>query len=120
MFHIKATNTDGTPPSLATNLFRAVMLYGAYLSAIFSLAILFDNYQTYEALNTPFSFLTSLVVFTAFIMVLARNDNRGIHDLVARTYVVNETTENSYGDHTSQNKKEDPFEFDYDTWDDER
>jgi uncharacterized RDD family membrane protein YckC len=119
MFNIKAVKADGTKPSLGINLLRAVMLYGAYSSALFALVMLFDDYGTYETLNTPFSYLASLTVFISLIMVLARNDRRGIHDLLARTYVVTDEEALAYTKNSPSTKKEDPFEFDYDTLDDE-
>jgi uncharacterized RDD family membrane protein YckC len=119
MFNIKAVKVDGTPPSLGAHLLRAVMLYGTYFSAVFSLAILFDDYAAYEMLNTPFSYLASLIVFVSLIMILARNDRRGVHDLLARTHVVLEESDTVYKQDGTPTKKEDPFEFDYDTLEDE-
>ncbi|MGM0435598.1 MAG: RDD family protein [Bacillota bacterium] len=119
MFNIKALKADGTPPSLGAHLLRAVMLYGTYFSALFSLAILIDDFSAYESLNAPFSYLASLIVFVSLIMILARNDRRGLHDLLARTHVVFEESETVYNDDGSSTKKEDPFEFDYDTLEDE-
>ncbi len=118
MIHIKAIKSDGTPPSFFTHLARAIIIYGAYVSALLSLALLIDDYSLYQTLNTPFSYITSFVIIISLVMILSRNDKRGLHDLIAKTYVINETSNLPSDSQPTPSKKEDPFEFDYDSLDD--
>ena len=118
MFHIKAVKVDGTQPSFITHLIRAVMLYGVFINAILLFVLLFNKYSFYDSITTPFGFITTFVLFVSFIMILARSDHRGLHDLIGGTYVVFEGA-GVDRDSEEPSKKEDPFLFNYDTLDNE-
>ncbi len=127
---IKAINNEGLNPSFKTHALRAVRMYGYYLSVPF-VFILFINHSIYEGINS-FAFITSSIIgLISFFMILGRDDERGLHDLIADTFVVDQNydpeadaseaatqerdwvegeTEEDEDDGFSLNKNDDPWE----------
>ena len=51
-------------------------------------AVLLTDRDTYYYISLVFQGLESLVVVISLVMILFRNDGKGLHDLLARTQVV--------------------------------
>lgn len=115
-FHLKAIDEQGGNPSLAGHLKRAIMLYSLYAGTPALLLILTD-FNTYLGTSTFISFITSAIVLVSLILLVSRSDARGLHDMIANTYVVDEHYAED-GQEKSPTEKEDPLAFNYDAWED--
>ncbi|MFW6298362.1 MAG: RDD family protein [Bacillota bacterium] len=115
-FHVKAVDEEGENPSLVVHLKRAVMLYSLYLGTPALLLILVD-YNAYLATSTLLGFITSGIVLVSLIALSTRSDARGLHDIIAKTYVVDEYFSPNE-DSERPTEKEDPLAFNYDAWED--
>ncbi|MFW5894545.1 MAG: RDD family protein [Bacillota bacterium] len=115
-FHVKAVDEEGQNPSLVVHLKRAVMLYSLYLGTP-ALLLIAADYNAYFATSTLLGFITSGVVLVSLIALATRSDARGLHDMIAKTYVVDEYFS---PDKASERptEKEDPLAFNYDAWED--
>ncbi|MFP4077520.1 MAG: RDD family protein [Candidatus Izemoplasmataceae bacterium] len=115
-FHIKAIDEQGDNPSLAGHLKRAIMLYSLYLGTP-ALLLIPTDYDAYASTNSLLSFLTSGAVLVSLILLATRSDARGLHDMIAKSYVVDERFATD-GQEEAVNEKEDPLDFNYDAWED--
>lgn len=119
-FHVRAVDENGENPTLGGHLLRAVMLYGLYVGTP-ALLLLTIDYGTYTFINSFLSVLVFGVVIISLILLLSRPDAKGVHDLIAKSYVVDEyyaMDEAMQNDKAQEKTKEDPLAFDYDAWED--
>lgn len=87
MMSIKAIDEFGNNPSLKQHSIRAVQVWGSYAGAI-CLPLLGVSLNAYSIVSGLLGTVVSIITFVAFIMILAKDDGRGIHDTMAGTYVV--------------------------------
>ncbi|MFK5883748.1 MAG: RDD family protein [Candidatus Izemoplasma sp.] len=87
MLRIKAINEFGENPSFKQHFVRAVQNWSLYATVPFVLLV-HSNYLTYLIIVSILSNLIVLAVIVAFIMMLAREDGKGLHDLIANSLVV--------------------------------
>jgi uncharacterized RDD family membrane protein YckC len=92
LLKIKAVNEFGDNPTFVQHLIRGIQIWSAYVGVLLLPFILVD-FLTYSIISSLVQGLVSLLVFISFIMVLARSDGKGIHDLMAGTMVVKEDTD---------------------------
>ncbi len=88
---LKAVNEYGENPSFIQHFFRAIQNWTVYYTALIGWVIVI-NYLVFSVISM-FSIVVSGVFLVSFIMMLAREDGRGLHDLLTGTYVV-KTDEN--------------------------
>ena len=84
---IKAINEFGENPSFIKHLVRAIQNWGAYVMFPLSFLI-FVNYLTYFVLSTLLWIIPGIIILVSMIMLLSREDGKGLHDLLAGTNVV--------------------------------
>lgn len=73
------------------NYLLRCLIINSVLSDIFSLiGLAFKN--NFYTIYTFGSYLSSLLIIVSLIMMIARKDNRGLHDLLANTKVIDKTT----------------------------
>lgn len=87
IFSIKAIDELGENPTFKQHVLRGIQAWGSYVSVIGFLAF-FGGDLMYSLVNGGAGMLINLVIFISAIMVLARTDEKGIHDLIADTSVV--------------------------------
>lgn len=92
LLKIKAVNEFGDNPTFIQHLIRGIQVWGAYVGAVM-LPIIIVDFLTYSIISSLVQSLVSFLLFISFIMVLARSDGKGIHDLMAGTIVVREDTD---------------------------
>jgi uncharacterized RDD family membrane protein YckC len=99
---IKAVNEYGENPSFMQHFFRAIQNWTVYYSALITWVI-FVNYWTFTILSL-LSLIVSLIFLISFILILAREDGRGIHDMLTGTYVIkaDENLDKDFVEATSQ------------------
>lgn len=100
---IKAINEFGENPSFFQHIVRAIQNWGGYVMLPLSF-LLFVNYLTYIVVAGVMGFIPSLLLFVSLIMLLAREDGKGLHDLMAGTNVVkvNEDINQEFVEKTTQ------------------
>jgi len=103
LFKLKAVNEYGENPGLFTHLLRAIQNWGTYVPALLGW-LLFINYFAYWISAGAGGLLSGLVLIISFIMILAREDGRGLHDLMTGTYVIstNENLDRDFVEKTAQ------------------
>lgn len=87
---IKAINEFGENPTFVQHLIRAIQNWGGYVMLPLSFLI-FVNYLTYIIVSGVLGFIPGLLLFISLIMLLSREDGKGLHDLMAGTNVVKVT-----------------------------
>lgn len=87
---IKVVNKDGNLPSVWNMIVRSLLIYGIFtlLYSIVFVNILDKYIFTYGYMLIDY--ITVIFVMIAFFMILYRKDGRGLHDVIARTYVIEE------------------------------
>ena len=86
---LKIVNTNNTSPTLINYLIRSLFLYqlSYYILRIILLNIL--NINSYYQVSTIISNIQLFIEIAIILMISMRFDERGIHDLIAGTKVVN-------------------------------
>ncbi|GEM_PF-675713 len=87
LLSVKVIDEFGVNPSLKTHALRAIAIWDLYIgipAAFLALA----GFWAYTIVSTLIGFIWFIVMLVAFIMIMARGDERGLHDLIAGTYVV--------------------------------
>lgn len=84
---IKAINEFGENPSLKQHFLRAVQNWSVYVSAPF-IVLIFTNYLAYLVVVGILANVAGLAVIVAFIMLISREDGKGLHDIIAGSSVV--------------------------------
>lgn len=90
IFKLRVTNINGNNPSIINMLIRGLCIY-KILSLLFS--VVACNLFSINVFKTGYlivNYLESLVMIVSFFMVTYKKDRRGLHDILARTCVVNE------------------------------
>ena len=87
---IKAINEFGENPSFMKHFIRAIQNWGAYVMFPITFVI-YVNYVTYLILSTAIGLIPNVAIVISLIMLLSREDGKGLHDLIAGTNVVKVT-----------------------------
>ena len=88
MIRIK-DNSDG---SLEVNnlLIRSLVLYNIWIKILLIIFIVFLDKQVYIRISNYSEYIQIIIMVTIVLMVLFRKDKRGLHDLIAKTKVIEE------------------------------
>lgn len=87
MLKVKVINEIGENPGYKAHFIRAIQIWGNYLLA-FALILYFFNATAFMIVTIIVAFLVNGITFVSIIMLVARTDERGLHDLLADTTVV--------------------------------
>ena len=87
VMNIKAIDEFGNNPTFKQHLIRGVQNWSGYV-AIIMVPLLYVDMMLFSILTSTFTSVASLLVFAAFIMMLAKDDGKGLHDMFANTMVV--------------------------------
>jgi uncharacterized RDD family membrane protein YckC len=103
LFKLKAVNEYGENPKLFTHLLRAIQNWATYFVGLLGW-VLFINIIVYSIVVMIGSVLFFIILLISFIMLLAREDGRGLHDLMTGTYVIsaNENLDRDFAEKTAQ------------------
>ncbi|MFW6298906.1 MAG: RDD family protein [Bacillota bacterium] len=115
-YHVKAVDAHGQNPSLAVHLKRAIMLYSHYIGTPLLLLIL-TGFNLYDTLDFLLDLISWGIVLVSLVLVFNRSDARGLHDMIAKTYVVDEHFSKE-GQVESPTKKNDSTAIGYDAFED--
>ncbi len=84
---IKAIDEFGNNPSLWKHTLRAIQVWDTYIALVFLPVMIFSS-DIYTLVIGILSYVVSFLVFISFVLLLVKDDGRGIHDSIAGTYVV--------------------------------
>ena len=87
---LKVINVDGKELSLNQIVVRAVIINSIFINMCLIGSVLFVGRSNYYYTSMSFQMVDSLIVLVSLGMILFRKDGRGLHDLVAKTKVVND------------------------------
>lgn len=87
---IKVVNVNGDVPSIWNMLVRSLFIYGIFtlLFSVLFVNILSTKIFTYS--YTIVTYVEAIFAMISFFMVLYRKDGKGLHDTIAKTYVIEE------------------------------
>lgn len=87
---IKVVNKDGNSPSIWNMIVRSLFIYGIstlLFSTIF-VNILDNKVFVYSYIIV--NYVEAIFIMICFFMILYKKDGRGLHDILAKTYVIEE------------------------------
>ena len=85
---IKIINKSKEKPTFTQILIRSIIIYG-FVTTISSLVILSCcSKEVYFNTYTYLSSIESILILLSFVVMLFREDKRGLHDLIAGTSVI--------------------------------
>lgn len=90
LMKVKVTNDNGDAPSLLQMIIHVGVGYSVFITIITSTLFFAASKSTYLSLITYLQFLDMAIVFIGIIMILFRKDEKGLHNLLAKTKVVRE------------------------------
>ncbi len=90
LMKVKVTNDNGEAPSLLQMIIHVGVGYSVFMTIITSTLFFAASKSTYLSLITYLQFLDMAIVFIGIIMILFRKDEKGLHNLLAKTKVVRE------------------------------
>ncbi len=90
---IKVVSNDEKEVSLLNYFIRSLPIYYIYIGGIIplilnSILLLFINAKAYFITNAIISYSFMILGIATFITILVRKDKKGIHDLIAKTKVI--------------------------------
>lgn len=87
---IKVVNKDNGRPSIWNMVVRSLFIYGVFtlLFSVIFVNILNNKIFTYG--YTIVTYIEAIFMIICFFMVLYRKDGKGLHDIMAKTYVIEE------------------------------
>lgn len=88
IFKIKVVSNDDKNVKLWQLLVRSLFLYNILVDIICGVGVIFMSQSIYSNFNMIVSTVYELISYTTIIMLVFRNDGRGLHDIVARTKVI--------------------------------
>lgn len=103
VLRLKVIDELGENPGFKAHFIRAIQVWTTYLTTI-ALVTLFFGFMMYSVIVVIIAVLMFFARAVAVIMLLARTDERGIHDLMADTMVVkvDENLNRDFIDKTTQ------------------
>lgn len=84
---IKAIDEFGNNPSFKQHFIRAIQNWNTYVSAL-TFFIFYINVTMFTVISSSLGSMVGLVAFISYMMILIKEDGRGIHDLITDTRIV--------------------------------
>jgi|LGVF01.2.fsa_nt_gb uncharacterized RDD family membrane protein YckC len=86
---IKAIDLFGNNPSFKQHFIRAIQNWSVYATAL-TFFIIYIDVMVFSVVTGAVSSIIGLIAFVSYIMILAKEDGRGLHDTWTDTRVVRE------------------------------
>ena len=87
---IKVINNDGKDLSLNQIVIRALIVNSIFINMCSIGTVLFVGRSNYYYASMSLQLIDSLIVLVSLGMILFRKDGRGLHDMIAKTKVIND------------------------------
>lgn len=88
MFRIKLSSADGDTVSWGQYLLRTIIIYNLLLSVLMEVFAYTLNGSMFIYGIMGLNLLSYVITMGSLIMILVRKDNLGIHDIVAKTKII--------------------------------
>ena len=87
---IKVVNKEGGTPSIWNMIFRSLFIYGisTLLFSVLFVNVLDSKIFTYG--YTIVTYVEAIFMMISFFMIMYKKDGKGLHDIIAKTYVIEE------------------------------
>ena len=90
LFRIKVVNKDGKVPNIWNMIGRSICLYGIIIGIVNVVSLYIFDAKIFNYVNTILSYIYYSFIIISMFMVMYKKDNRGLHDIIGRTYVIGE------------------------------
>lgn len=87
VFKIRVVKKDGEKASFCNILIRSLFIYGILSNLYSVICVLFFNVNVFDYGYKIVGTIESVFLFVSFFMIIYKKDGRGLHDLIAGTYV---------------------------------
>lgn len=88
LFNIEVASIKNTDVKWWQILLREIIIYNLIAEILYVILILFLNVNSYFMISNIILAISSLIFLINVILILFRKDGRGLHDLLAKTIVV--------------------------------
>ena len=90
LLRIRVTSNSVKQIDSNSLLLRALLLYNIWAKILLIILIVFINKQMYIKISNYAEYVQLILMATIVLTILLRKDRRGLHDLVAKTKVIEE------------------------------
>ena len=94
LFNIQVVGNENKKVGWLQLLWRGVVLYNLIWEVLAIVSIWVFNYEGYMYASSLLTFIAGAIIWVNIFFVVIRNDSRGIHDLLAKTKVVERDEDN--------------------------
>lgn len=94
LFNIQVVGNENKKVGCLQLLWREVVLYNLIWEVLAIVSIWVFNYEGYMYASSLLTFIAGAIIWVNIFFVVIRNDSRGIHDLLAKTKVVERDEDN--------------------------
>ena len=94
LFNIQVVGNENKKVGWLQLLWREVVLYNIIWEVLAIVSIWVFNYEGYMYASSLLTFIAGAIILVNIFFVVIRNDSRGIHDLLAKTKVVERDEDN--------------------------
>ena len=94
LFNIQVVGNENKKVGWLQLLWREVVLYNLIWEVLAIVSIWVFNYEGYMYASSLLTFIAGAIISVNIFFVVIRNDSRGIHDLLAKTKVVERDEDN--------------------------
>lgn len=88
LMHIQVVKTDGTPAKMNDLAIRSLLIHAVLANIILLAITVFGSKDIYFYFGNGIQGLQGLLMIITVFMVIFRKDGRGLHDLIAKTQVI--------------------------------
>lgn len=90
LMKIKIKNVNDSKLTMNNMLFREMILHNIFFNIVLTMLIIVLDKNNYLMFNTIIEAIQMLIFISTLVMIVVRNDGRGLHDLIGGTVVINE------------------------------
>lgn len=93
LFKIKVTDLEGNLPNPGLFMLRSIILTNFIPQVVSLFILILASEKTYINTNVYISYITMLLYFLIVGFIIFRTDERGLHDIICKTKVIEINTE---------------------------
>ncbi len=90
LFGIRVVNKTGKPVTLKQIALRSLFIYSLFSAIINIILVFIIGRESYYITSTIFTMIDTILILVTVILILFREDKRGLHDIIASTKVIKE------------------------------
>lgn len=90
LFGIRVVNKNGQTATLKQIALRSLFIYSLFSAVINIILVFIIGRKSYYMTSTIFTMIDTILILVTVILILFREDKRGLHDIIASTKVIKE------------------------------